>query len=119
MRYTLSPTLDRMLPLSPSASPGLVILQAEVHEMRVDSSSGDGFADFIERLKKWGVPIVGVIVFIFGLPKVFDAAKGGVTWSVLSVIGVSWLLLFLVYTGKVERLVSEERSEERRLGKAR
>jgi hypothetical protein len=81
------------------------LLQAEVHEMRRDSFSGDGFAGFIEKLKKWGAPIVGVIVFIFGLPKVFDAAKGNITWSVLSVVGVSWLLLFWVYNSKVESLV--------------
>ncbi len=97
-----------MAPLSPSARPCLVILQAEVHEMRGDSSSGDGFAGFIESIKKWGAPIVGVIIFIFGLPKVFDAAKGNITWSVLSVVGVSWLLLFWVYTSKVERQVSKE-----------
>ena len=76
--------------------------------MRGDSSSGDGFAGFIESLKKWGVPMVGVIVFIFGLPKVFDAAKGNITWSVLSVVGVSWLLFFWVYTSKAESLVSKE-----------
>jgi tetratricopeptide (TPR) repeat protein len=76
--------------------------------MSDDSSSGDGFAGFIESIKKWGLPIVGVIVFIFGLPKVFDAAKGNITWSVLSVAGVSWLLLFWVYTSKVGRLVSPE-----------
>ncbi len=76
--------------------------------MRGDSSSGDGFAGFIESIKKWGAPIVGVIIFIFGLPKVFDAAKGNITWSVLSVVGVSWLLLFWVYTSKVERQVSKE-----------
>jgi tetratricopeptide (TPR) repeat protein len=97
-----------MLPLSPSASPGLVILQAEVHEMRGDSSSGDGFSGFIESIKKWGAPIVGLIVFIFGMPKVFDAAKGNITWSVLSVVGVSWLLLFWVYTSKTEIQVSKE-----------
>ena len=97
-----------MAPLSPSASLGSVILQAEVQEMRGDSSSGNGFVDFIESIKKWGVPIVGVIVFIFGMPKVFDAAKGNITWSVLSVVGVIWLLLFWVYTSKLERLVSRE-----------
>src|SRR5262245_52405740 len=97
-----------MAPLSPNATPGSVILQAEVHEMRGDSSSGDGFAGFIERIKKWGVPIVGVIVFIFGIPKVFDAAKGNITGSVLSVVGVSWLLFYWVYTSKVERFVSKE-----------
>src|SRR5262245_5956294 len=97
-----------MASLSPSASPGLVILQAEVYKMRRDSSAGNGFADFIESTKKWGVPIVGVIVFIFGLPKVFDAAKGNITWSVLSVVGVSWVLFYWVYTSKVERQVSKE-----------
>jgi len=107
-RYTLSPALDRMDPLSPSASPGLVILQAEVHEMRGDSSSGDGFGGFIESLKKWGAPIVGVVVFILGLPKVFDAAKGNITWSVLSVVGLSWILFYWIYTSRVERHISKE-----------
>src|SRR5262245_16564891 len=97
-----------MASLSPSASPGLVILQAEVYKMRRDSSAGNGFADFIESTKKWGVPIVGVIVFIFGMPKVFDAAEGNITWSVLSVVGLSWLLLFWLYASEVESLVSKE-----------
>ncbi len=34
--------------------------------------------------------------------------KGNITWFVLSVVGVSWLLCFWVYTNKVERLVSRE-----------
>jgi len=76
--------------------------------MRGDSSSGDGFSGFIESLKKWGAPIIGVIVFIFGLPEVFDAAKGNIRWSVLTVVGLSWLLFYWVYTSKVERLVSKE-----------
>src|SRR5262249_5216693 len=97
-----------MASLSPSASLGSVILQAEGPEMQRGSSSGDGFTGFIESIKKWGAPIVGVIAFIYGLPKVFDAAKGNITWSVLSVVGVSWLLLFWVYTSKVERRVSPE-----------
>src|SRR5262245_24037154 len=56
LSYTLPPALDRMLPLSSSSKSGSFILQAEVHEMRGDSSSGNGFADFIEGLKKWGAP---------------------------------------------------------------
>src|SRR5262247_3957886 len=101
-----------MAPLSPSSRSGLVILQPEVREMRGNSSSGDGFAGFIERLKKWGAPIVGVIVFIFGLPKVFGAAKANIALSVLSVAGVSWLLLFWVYTSKVEGLVIKGKSPQ-------
>jgi hypothetical protein len=93
-----------MLPLSPIAISGFIILQPEVYEMLGKSSSGNGFADFIEGLKKWGTPIIGVIVFIFGLPKVFGAAK----WSALSVVGVIWLFLFWVYTSKAERLDSKE-----------
>ena len=80
--------------------------------MRGDSSSGDGFAGFIERLKKWGAPIVVVIAFIFGLQKVFDAAKANIALSVLSVAGVSWLLLFWVYTSKVESLVIKGKSPQ-------
>jgi hypothetical protein len=97
-----------MFPLSSSASPGLVILQAEVYKMRRDSSYGNGFADFIESIKKWGAPIMGAIVFIFGMPKVFDAAKGNITCSVISVVGLSWLLLFWVYNSRAERLISKE-----------
>jgi hypothetical protein len=94
-----------MAPLSPSSRSGSVIIQAEVQEMRGDSSSGDGFAGFIERLKKWCAPIVVVIAFIFGLQKVFDAAKANITLSVLSVVGVSWLLFFW-YTPAKWRVLS-------------
>ena len=76
--------------------------------MRGDSSPGDGFAGFIESLKKWSAPIVGVIVFIFGLPKVFGAAKDNITWSVLSVVGIIWLFLFWVYTSKAQSLLSKK-----------
>jgi hypothetical protein len=53
-----------------------------------------------------------VIVFIFGLPKVFDAAKANIALSVLSVAGVIWLLLFWVYTSKVDSLVIKGRSPQ-------
>jgi hypothetical protein len=57
LSYILSPALDKMAPLSPSSRSGMVILQSEVQEMRGDSSSGDGFAGFIERQKS-GAPLL-------------------------------------------------------------
>src|SRR5262245_52919016 len=70
--------------------------------MSNDSSPG-GFADLIEKIKKWGGPIIGVALFIFSLRNLVTEVRGNITWVITSAVSVGWLFLFWVYTSKVER----------------
>jgi len=72
-----------------------------------DSASGDGFAGFIEKIKKWGSPIIGVALFVFGLHKGVEEIQKNITWGVLAAVSVAWLCLYWVYTSKAEIEVRE------------
>src|SRR6266511_2438265 len=71
-----------------------------------DSAPG-GFAGFIEKIKKWGAPFIGVALFVFGLQKGVKEVEENITWTVLAAVSVVWLFLFWVYTSKTEREVRE------------
>jgi len=75
-------------------------------EMGNDSAPG-GFAGFIEKIKKWGAPFIGVALFVFGLQKGVKEVEENITWTVLAAVSVVWLFLFWVYTSKTEREVRE------------
>src|SRR5215510_16019783 len=74
--------------------------------MSNDSTPG-GFTGLIEKIKKWGGPIIGVALFIFSLRNLITEVRGNITWGVTAAVSIGWLFLFWVYTSKVEREIWE------------
>src|SRR5262245_56592236 len=91
--------LDRMCPLSSSASWDLSNLHAEVYGMENDSTPS-GFAGLIEKIRKWSAPFIGVALFVFGLGKGVKEVQENLVWAIAAAVSVGWLFLFWIYTSK-------------------